>query len=199
MDEHRATGSLKLDAMGGAEAMTAMMLSMVAMGIFGRDACLAAPLVGGLHVGDGLHVVCVVGSGGAIVACVVRRGTRVVAGGAPFVAGAAMVLAWVALGLHPLIGGFILAGLSAVFAGRSVLARTTGLVPRVDATSFLALALGIGATTIAPLHGSRDWVGIAVALVVATRACADFRWGLGALGRWLRREEVLGRLARVTK
>jgi phosphatidylglycerophosphate synthase len=199
MDEHRATGALKLDAVGGAEAMTAMMLSMVAIGIFGRDACLAAPLVAGLHVGDGLLLVCAVGTSGTILVCLRRRGASALAGGAPFVVGAAMVLAWIALGLHPLIGGFILAGLSAVSAGRSVLARTTGLTPRIDAIGFLAIVVGLGATSLAPLRGTRDWIGVAVAVVVAARACADFRWGLCALGRWLRREEVLGRFSRVAR
>lgn len=195
VDEHRETGTLKLDAVGAGEAMTAMMLSMVAMGIVGRDAALRAPLVAGLGVGDGLHLVCTVGSSGAIVACLARRGLGGVVRAAPYIINAAGVLAWVALGLHPIVGAFILAGLVAVTAGRTVLARTTGLPPSADGTSLLAVGLGLATTQIPPLAPAQLFIGIAVAAIVAFRACVDFVWGLRALRRWLRRDELLGRLA----
>lgn len=193
IDEHRATGQLKLDAVGACEAMTAMMLSMVALGVFGRDACLAARLPFGLGVSDALQWVCGVGSGGAALAAELRQRGRGLAGVAHFVVGGALVLAWVWLGLHPLVGAFALAGLSAISAGRSVLARTTGISPRADATSLLALGAGVGATAAGVARA--DWIGLAVVVVVIARATADFSWGMRALGRWLRREEVLGRIA----
>ncbi len=195
VDEHRETGTLKLDRVGAGEAMTAMMLSMVAMGIFGREAVLRAPLVAGFGVSDGLHVVCTVGSSGAVVASLARRGLGGAVRAAAYIAGAAGVLAWVALGLHPIAGAFILAGLSAVSAGRTVLARTTGLPTSVDATSLLAVGAGLATTQIAPLASVQTFVGVGVGAIVALRACLDFVWGLRALRRWLRRDELLGRLA----
>jgi phosphatidylglycerophosphate synthase len=193
MDEHRRSGTLRMDAMGGGEAMTAMMLTMVALGIFGRDAMTHAPLFGGFRVVDLLHAVCAIGSGGAVVAGLVRRGPRALARGTwSFVLGAALIITWVTLGLHPIIGAFAMAALSAITAGRSVLARTTGISPRVDLTSLIAIGAGLALSRIPALAPFENPLGIAVALVVTWRACADFYWGTRALRQWVRPTETLG-------
>ncbi len=190
-EEHRLTGKMRLDVLGSNEALTGMALSMVAMGILGKNVVTAITLPFGVSLAFTLQMVSLVGSTGAIVMALVRGGPRLFAGIAPYVVGAGAIMAWVGLGLDPRIAPFMMAATSAIVAGRIVLERTTGLKVRVDWVGLALLALGLVLAIVRAPGTLQTAMALAVVLALVARACADFLWGARTLRRFVRRGELL--------
>ncbi len=195
MVDHRETGTMRMDFLGAGEAMTFMMLSMIPLGVVGREAMGRIELPLDIRLVDFLFVGCGVGSGVTAIVMVARRGFSAALGSAWFIVAAGVGVLWVGLGLHLVVGMFLISGLCAIHAGRNVLGRTAGLDVRADATTLLLLVACFLASRTPQLHGSQNILGAAAAVAAITRAVGDFVWGLRALRFWLRRRELLGVLA----
>ena len=192
--EHRATGTMRLDTLGSNEALTGMLLSMVAMGIVGRAAITHFVLPFGIRLASVAHMTSLVGSSGAIVMAMRRGGLRLFWGCAPLVAASALIMVWIGLGLDPRLGAFMMAAANAVVAGRIVLERTTGLPARVDWPGQALLVGGVGLALLRVDPRVLEGTAIAITVALIARACADFLWGARSLRRFIRKGEALSLL-----
>jgi phosphatidylglycerophosphate synthase len=194
--EQKATGTMKLDPIGGNEGMVLMSLSMVPFVIWGRQTVLDQPLPflyehGGFTVQHLLQFLHVIGCVGTVKNVVLRTGTRAIGDTLPLVAMSAVILWWVHLGLDVRFAAFMLSAATAIVAGRMVLWRTHGLAFKWDGLGLAALLVG---TTIESLHpdlATKTWTASGVLLVLVARAVADFAWGARHGTKWIRPTETL--------
>ncbi len=197
VSEHKATGVMKLDKIGGNEGMILMTLSMAPFWIFGRSAVLDQPLPflhehGGYTVQHLLQFLHVIGCLGTVKNVVLRTGTKALADTFPILAASGIVLWWVHIGLDVRFAAFMLAALTAIVSGRMVLARTHGLAFKWDGLSFAALLVGVGVESLHPGKQTQIIVASCVLFVLVLRACADFAWGARHSARWIKSSETLG-------
>lgn len=190
-EEQRITGKMRLDALGSSEALTGMGLSMILMGVVGKDVAVGIHLPFGVSLALALQMVSLVGSGGAIAMALVRGGPRLFAGVWPYAAGAGIVMVWVERGLDLRVAPFMMAALSATVAGRIVIERTTGLRVRVDYVGLVLLALGLVLALVGPGWGMTRVAAWVVCAVLLARPCADFLWAVLVLRRFVRKGELL--------
>lgn len=197
VSEHKATGVMKLDPIGGNEGMILMTLSMVPFALWGRTTVLDYPLPflharGGYTVQHLLQFLHVVGCLGTVKNVILRTGWRTLADALPLLAGCAIVLLWVHLGLDVRFAAFMLAAITAITSGRMVLARTHGLAYKWDGLGFAALLTGVGVQSLHPDQNTGVVVASCALFVLVLRACADFAWGARHSTRWIKATETLG-------
>ncbi len=196
VSEHKATGVMKLDPIGGSEGMIMMCGSVITLAVFGRQTVLDAPLPylhgQGYTVQHLLLFLCGLGCAGTVKNVVLRSGTRSIADVLPLFVASALVIFWVHLGLDVRFACVMLAAITAVVAGRMVLARTTGLAYKWDGLGLLALLVGIGVESSNAAEQTKLWTASLVLLVLIGRACADFAWGARCGAPWIRSGELLG-------
>jgi len=193
VSEHKATGVMKLDPMGGNEGMLMMAGTMVSLAVLGRHTVLDYPLpvIHGYTVQHLLQFLCGLGCVGTVKNVILRSGTQAIADTFPLMVSSLLVIAWVYLGLDVRYACFMLAAITAIVSGRMVLARTTGLPYRWDGLGIATLLLGISIESAHPDPRMQVWTwGIALAVLVI-RACADFGWGANVCARWIRTGEAL--------
>ncbi len=194
ISEQRATGILKLDRIGGNEGMMGMVVTFLLIGAFGRDRVLHASVGFGWDASQVLQFMCGLGCIGTIKNVILRSGTRSIADVIPLFLSSSLVIWWVALGLDYRLASFMVAALTAIVAGRMVLARTTGLPFRWDGMGFGAILAGLAVRSAYPDQNTQLWTGSIVLAVLVLRALADFAWGARALDRWIRPGEALSLL-----
>lgn len=197
VSEQKATGVMKLDPIGGNEGMVLMSLSMVPLALFGRSTVLDYPLPwlhehGDYTVQHLLQFLHAYGCLGTVKNVVRRTGMVSVPDTMPLIVSSAIVLLWVHLGLDVRFAAFMLAALTAIVAGRLVLARTAGLAPRWDGLGFAALLVGVAIESAHPAEQTKLWTASLVLLVLVLRAVADFAWGASVSTGWIRSGEALG-------
>ncbi len=194
VSEHKLTGVMKLDRMGGNEGMLLMIPSVFALYFFGRQTALDCPLpmLKAYTVQHLLLFLCGLGCAGTVKNVILRAGTRVITDTLPLLLTSTLVLAWVYLGLEVRFACFMLAALTAVVSGRMVLARTTGLAIKWDGLGIGALLLGIAVESAHPDAQTKVWTASIVLAVLVLRAIADFAWGASHSTRWIRSGETLG-------
>jgi phosphatidylglycerophosphate synthase len=189
--EHKATGTLKLDRIGGNEGMVLMSGSLVALAFLGQERCFNTQIAYGYTTQHLLQFLHGVGCIGTVKNALLRTGTRVLADVLPLIVAAGLIVWWVALGLDPRLACFMLAAATAIVSGRLVLFRATGLAYRWDGLGLTALLLGLGVASTRPDAKTQLWTGSIVLGVLVVRAFADFGWGATAMARWIRRGETL--------
>jgi len=194
VSEHKLTGSMKLDRMGGNEGMLLMCVSMVPLAVFGHRAILDYPLpvLHGYTVQHLFQFLCGLGCVGTVKNALLRSGIGTIADVLPLFFSSALVLLWVHLGLDVRFACCMLAALTAVVCGRMVLARTTGLAYRWDGLGFLALLAGLAVESSNPAEPLKVWNASFVLGLLVLRACADFAWGASVSTRWIHAGELLG-------
>ncbi|MEZ0228511.1 MAG: CDP-alcohol phosphatidyltransferase family protein [Planctomycetota bacterium] len=197
VSEHKATGVMKLDKIGGNEGMILMTLSMVPFCIFGQRTVLDQPLPflyehGGYTVQHLLQFLHVIGCLGTVKNVVLRTGVRAIADTLPIIVASGIILWWVHTGLDVRFAAFMLAALTAIVAGRMVLARTHGLSYKWDGLGLAALLVGLAVESTHPDKNTQIVTASCVLFVLVLRACADFAWGARHSTRWIKATETLG-------
>lgn len=196
ISEHKATGVMKLDPIGGNEGMLLMTLSMVPFMIWGRSQVLDYPLPflyehGGFTVQHLLQFLHVVGCLGTVKNVILRTGARAIPDTLPLLVGSGLVLLWVRLGLDVRFAAFMLAALTAITSGRMVLARTHGLTYKWDGLGLGAVLVGVLVESAHPDARTSLGVATTVLFLLVLRACGDFSWGARHSSRWIRSNETL--------
>jgi phosphatidylglycerophosphate synthase len=197
VSEHKATGVMKLDKIGGNEGMLMMGMTMIPFVIFGRRETLDYPLPflenhGGYTVQHLLFFLHGYGCLGTVKNVILRTKTRAIADTLPLMAASGLVLLWVHMGLDVRFACFMLAAITAIVSGRMVLARTTGLEFKLDGLGFAGLLTGIAVQSLHPDTQTQIITASCVLFLLVLRACGDFAWGARCSTKWIRSSETLG-------
>jgi phosphatidylglycerophosphate synthase len=189
--EQLVRGRMVLDRLGSTEAMSGMALSMVLLGVLGRDHALLVKLPFGVPLRIVLQGINLVGSSIAGVTMLVRTGPRLLLAMLPFLSAAVLTVVWCWQGLSPYLAPFVMGALSTICGGRVVLERTTGarLVSQWGSTGLVAL--GLAAHMLLRDRMTVFPVAAVVTSLLVLRAVADFIWGVRSLRRFVRTRELL--------